>query len=43
MITGKSMRGVSSHLENLTSLCVMGQQILTLALANEVQIVPFDN
>lgn len=41
--TGKSMPGVSSHFDHLTSRCVMGQQILTLGLANEEQFVPLDN
>ena len=41
--TGKSMPGVSSHFDHLTFRCVMGQQILTLGLANEAQFVPLDH
>ena len=40
---GKKMPGVSSHFDHLTSRCVMGQQVLTLGLANDTQFVPLDN
>lgn len=40
---GKKMPGVSSHFDHLTGRCVMGQQILTLGLATEVQFVPLDS
>ena len=40
---GKNMPGVSSHFDHLTARCVMGQQILTLGVANDEQFVPVDN
>ena len=40
---GKKMPGVSSHFDHLTARCVMGQQILTLGVANDEQFVPVDN
>ncbi|MCP4254016.1 MAG: transposase [Candidatus Scalindua sp.] len=40
---GKTMPGVSSHFDHLTARCVMGQQILTLGVANDEQFVPVDN
>jgi len=40
---GKTMPGVSSHFDHLTARCVMGQQIVTLGVANEAQFVPVDN
>jgi SRSO17 transposase len=40
---GKKMPGVSSHFDHLTARCVMGQQIVTLGVANDEQFVPVDN
>ncbi len=40
---GKTMPGVSSHFDHLTARCVMGQQIVTLGVANDEQFVPIDN
>jgi hypothetical protein len=40
---GKRMPGVSSHFDHLTGRCVMGQQILTLGVANDELFVPVDN
>ena len=40
---GKKMPGVSSHFDHLTARCVMGQQIVTLGVANDEQFVPIDN
>jgi hypothetical protein len=40
---GKKMPGVSSHFDLLTARCVMGQQIVTLGVANDEQFVPIDN
>ena len=40
---GKTMPGVSSHFDHLTARCVMGQQIVTLGVANDEQFVPVDN
>jgi SRSO17 transposase len=40
---GKRMPGVSSHFDHLTARCVMGQQIVTLGVANDEQFVPVDN
>ncbi len=40
---GKKMPGVSSHFDHLTGRCVMGQQIVTLGIANNSQFVPVDN
>lgn len=40
---GKKMPGVSSHFDHLTARCVMGQQIVTLGVANDDQFVPIDN
>ena len=40
---GKKMPGVSSHFDQLTARCVMGQQIVTLGVANDEQFVPIDN
>ncbi len=40
---GKRMPGVSSHFDHLTGRCVMGQQIVTLGVANDAQFVPVDN
>jgi len=40
---GKKMPGVSSHFDHLTARCVMGQQIVTLGIANDEQFVPVDN
>jgi hypothetical protein len=37
------MPGVSSHFDHLTARCVMGQQIVTLGVANDEQFVPVDN
>jgi len=37
------MPGVSSHFGHLTGRCVMGQQIVTLGVANDEQFVPVDN
>ena len=37
------MPGVSSHFDHLTGRCVMGQQIVTLGVANDEQFVPVDN
>jgi hypothetical protein len=37
------MQGVSSHFDHLTARCVMGQQIVTLGVANDEQFVPVDN
>jgi SRSO17 transposase len=37
------MPGVSSHFDHLTARCVMGQQIVTLSVANDEQFVPIDN
>jgi hypothetical protein len=39
----KKMPGVSSHFDPLTGRCVMGQQIVTLGVANDSQFVPVDN
>ncbi|WP_191321813.1 transposase [Colwellia sp. C1TZA3] len=41
--SGKKMPGVSSHFDHLTARCVMGQQIVTLGVANDEQFVPVDN
>ncbi|GGB74975.1 IS4 family transposase [Shewanella inventionis] len=41
--SGKKMPGVSSHFDHLTARCVMGQQIVTLGVANDEQFVPIDN
>lgn len=43
MRRGKKMPGVSSHFDHLTARCVMGQQIVTLGVANDEQFVPVDN
>ena len=43
MRRGKKMPGVSSHFDHLTARCVMGQQIVTLGVANDGQFVPVDN
>jgi|TARA_B110001469_G_scaffold122636_1_gene133584 hypothetical protein len=40
---GKKMPGASSHFDHLTARCVMGQQVVTLSLANDEQFVPIDN
>jgi hypothetical protein len=40
---GKKMLGVSSHFDHLTARCVVGQQIVTLGVANDEQFVPVDN
>jgi hypothetical protein len=40
---GKTMPGVSSHFDHLTAGCVIGQQIVTLGVANDEQFVPGDN
>lgn len=40
---GKKMPGVSSHFDHLTGRCVMGQQIVTLGVANDEQFTPIDN
>ena len=40
---GKNMAGVSSHFDHWTARCVMGQQVLTLGVANDEQFVPVDN
>lgn len=40
---GKKMPGVSSHFDHLTARCVMGQQIVTLGVANDEQFIPVDN
>jgi hypothetical protein len=40
---GKKMPGVSSHFDHLTGRCVMGQQVVTLGVANDSQFVPVDN
>jgi len=40
---GRKMPGVSSHFDHLTGRCTMGQQVLTLGLATEVQFVPLDS
>ena len=40
---GKKMPGVSSHFDHLTGRCVMGQQVLTLGVANDKQFTPIDN
>jgi hypothetical protein len=40
---GKKMLGVSSHFGHLTARCVMGQQVVTLGVANDEQFVPVDN
>jgi len=40
---GKKMPGVSSHFDHLTARCVMGQQVVTLGVANDEQFVPVDN
>jgi len=40
---GKKMPSVSSHFDHLTARCVMGQQIVTLGVANDEQFVPVDN
>jgi hypothetical protein len=37
------MPGVSSHFDHLTARCVMGQQIVTLGVANDEQFVHIDN
>jgi hypothetical protein len=37
------MPGVSSHFDHLTARCVMGQQVVTLGVANDEQFVPVDN
>ena len=39
----KTMPGVSSHFDHLTARCVIGQQIVTLGVANDEQFVPVDN
>jgi hypothetical protein len=41
--SGKKMPGVSSHFDHLTARCVMGQQVVTLGVANDEQFVPVDN
>ncbi|MBA6232496.1 transposase [Colwellia sp. MB3u-64] len=43
MRRGKKMPGISSHFDHLTARCVMGQQIVTLGVANDEQFVPVDN
>ncbi len=40
---GKEMPGISSHFDHLTGRCVMGQQVVTLGIANAEQFVPLDN
>jgi len=40
---GKKMPGVSSHFDHLTARCVMGQQVVTLGVANDELFVPVDN
>ena len=40
---GKKMPGVSIHFDHLTARCVIGQQIVTLGVANDEQFVPVDN
>ena len=37
---GKKMPGVSIRFDHLTSRCVMRQQVLTLGLASDTQLVP---
>jgi len=43
MRSGKRMPGVSSHFDHTSGRCVMGQQVLTLALSSPEGFVPLDN
>lgn len=40
---GKKMEGVSSHFDHVSNTHVMGQQVLTLALATEETFLPLDS
>lgn len=43
MRSGKRMPGASSHFDHTCGRCVMGQQVLTLALSCSEGFVPLDN